>query len=464
MAARKKKQKPETVEGVNLSKLDKAVFNEDYGKLLEYVAENEVKTEVQLPGKRTAIEQRVKMMVLWYRAVTPDDELSGCDNCGGDSDFRLSRCPYCGDCELVDDDGNLIEESTPNTKTDPAPPPIEEEDEVEEPEVIDTTGEAPPEATDADDSADEPPPPPPKPKKPKGSGKANKAPRKRKLKKNGDKKAAKAHQELDEQAQGAIDRDQAGEDSSAGHIDVTSSSEGVAEVAKQFSTKDLDEAVSRCDEYKRDAANAAWRLGREIKRIVENRLWMLRAGDDGVAYRTFKQFVSAELGMSYFNAHRIMQVAEAYTEKQMKEIGVTKCHLMLKLPEDKRKEMLEQTQRDGASAAQVSKQVNELTGKERPKPPPKSGKPLTVAMAQGRVELQLHARPKGREGFPSAEEQKANPNPARSVSEDPFVTEILPNDVRVTYHVIQDTDGTLKLVIERKRAKEDELFPDEDSE
>lgn len=495
MAARKKKSEtPDVVEGVTLAKLNTEVFERAYGRALALPA----KPGIVLPAATLPVVDRVRSLVLWYRATTPMGELAGCDECGGDSDINLDMCPFCGDHEVIDADGNAVPAG--NTGVTPAA-----EDATE------------PEAKPAEDTYDaveatgnpEPEPEPPAaattspavasmagkgkaaPRKKKDAPAAKPAPakgkasephvvspplteaqvealpdnaQKRRLKTPGSPAAVAQHEDLDDQAASAMARDREPREVPAPVVEVHNAevlpmlAEDGGVPTPGFTGHDLDKAVKRISKLKADTANSLWHLGHEVKLVLDNRLWMLRTDQAGaVKYRTFKQFVVGELGMSYMHVHRLVQVSSAFTEEEMKQIGVSKCHVMLSVPPERRAGLLEQAG-TGASRAQLSDAAAQLVKSERPQPPQRNVKPITVAMAQGRVELQLFARPKGVHGKPSSLEQKANPRTAKGINDDPFAIEILPNDVRVLYNVAKNPDGSWVLIIERRRAKEDELF------
>lgn len=86
----------EKVEGVVLAKVDEKTID-------RFVVEFGLK----LKAKATLAE-KVRTLARHLKIKTPDSQLADCDVCGGDSDVRLSRCPYCG----VGDD----EEVKPSTK------------------------------------------------------------------------------------------------------------------------------------------------------------------------------------------------------------------------------------------------------------------------------------------------------------------------------------------------------------
>ena len=507
MAARKKKETSnavEVVEGVTLAKVKPGVFNAAYLAALEVQKVKKSAGKVPLPPDGTPLNERVRALVLWNRATTDVDKLTGCSECGGDSSIELDMCPFCGDHEIVDPEGNVVMKELPLEAAD------EGNDEVTEEEPVPTLGDgtvaatpeelagaqtpqtdpqpAPAASSPQGEPAAAPPPGPKRTKKPRQAGAQAPAgappadppappqgpavptaadplppPPKggRKLRSAGRATIAAEHDALDQQAADAMARDRDPPEPEAAPTELVTSPE---QPAAGYSVGDLDKSVKLITDLKRDTANSLWKLGQAVKEVLDNRLWMLRTDQQGAPkYRTFKQFVVGELDMSYMQAHRLVQVSEGFTEEEMHKIGVSKCHVMLQVPKDKRAGLLSSAER-GATMTQISNEVAKLTQNERPKPPTRTAPPLTVAMAQGRVELPLFARPKGRHGFASEGAQKANPRPAMSITDDPFCVEMLPNEVMVTYNVAKNLDGSWVLIVQRRRAKESELFQDEAEE
>lgn len=521
MAARKQKAKStkeasEVVEGVTLWKVKPGYFNAAYLKALE--VQKRSKGKVALPPDGTPLAERVRALVLWNRATTAVDKLSGCSECGGDSSIELDMCPFCGDHEIVDAEGNLVKSGN-NAVTEPEdaddePAPvrtgIHDLDDRHGAELMDEAGNGPPAPSSPPDEPTVVQPPTPKRVKKPRPG-ASQAPASlapdgpphgpvvptaadplppapkggRKLRSAGHATIAAAHDALDASMQGSMDRDRDPEDEEdcatckqpkdhswhspgdiRSHAFVSKTSLAIAPPselvldapAAGYTITDLNKSVALITELKRTAADSLWKLGQAVKSVLDNRLWMLRTDANGVPkYRTFKQFVVGELDMSYMQAHRLAQVSEGFTEAEMHQIGVSKCHVMLQVPKDRRAGLLASAEK-GATLTQISNEVAKMTANERPKPPPRAALSLTVAMAPGRVELPLFARPKGRHGYASEAEQKANPRPATGITDDPFCIEMLPNDVLVTYNIAKNLDGSWVLIVNRRRAKETELF------
>lgn len=231
--------------------------------------------------------------------------------------------------------------------------------------------------------------------------------------------------------------------------------EGVEVVDKSaLVLADLDEAVMRIDRLKRDAAKGLWDLGVEIKRIVDGNLWKLRLDEAGKGlYRTFQQFCKQELSLSYTHANRLMKVAETFPKETMERHGIGKCSVALYLPKEARDQLLEGA--EGKSTSQLSDEAKAIRDGEIDKKPPKGS--LTVAMAPGITEIPLMARPKNNA-------RKSSDKPAKSLSDDPWAVEALPNKVHCYYAVIKNKAGELVLRVERRRVSRDEFFPNESEE
>lgn len=213
------------------------------------------------------------------------------------------------------------------------------------------------------------------------------------------------------------------------------------------SVEELDEAVVRVDELKRAAALGIWELGQEIKKINEEKLWRLRLDEAGKGlYRTFAAFVKAELGIGYSHAHRLMSAAQAFPKEIMEKVGVAKCSILLSLPPEARAKLQEGA--DKKSTSQLSEEAKALRDGDRPKPPKGA---LTVAMAPGIIEIPMLARPK-------ANARKASEKKAKTMADDPWAVEQLPNQVNVYYGLVKNKKGELVLRIDRRRVRKDDVF------
>jgi len=363
-------KKVQIVEGVRLDKVDETTLFAAYRK--ERVAcEAMADPPMGLPdeeGLDTA--GLVSNLVLWYRAVTPKEELCDCSTCGGDSDARLDACPFCGDTEETDmvvgqeeDVGQGAEGTVQGSEPEPKPSkPGRRIVHASEPELVE----------------------------------------------------AEVVEVVDKNA---------------------------------MEVDELDKMLVDIHQLKAQSATSIWELGTKIKELIDTGKWRFRLDDNGrTKYRTFPQFCKAELGMGYTQANRLVKVAEQFPRDQMERLGIAKCSVMLYLPKEVRDQLA--TGAENKSVSQLSKEAQELRDGETSPSTPRGS--LTVAMAPGVVEIPLLARPK-------VNARKASDKPAKSLSEDPWAVEQLPNKVHCYYSVTKNKDGNLVLAIDRRRVTREDV-------
>lgn len=211
--------------------------------------------------------------------------------------------------------------------------------------------------------------------------------------------------------------------------------------APAHSERDLDKSLDRIRKLRVGAGVSIWQLGLEIRLNYEQELWKLRTDKDGsLRYRSFRQFAAQELGMSHTYAYRLMDISAAFTQQEIEQIGTAKLGVILELPEPHRSKLLERA-RDGATTNELKGEAAEARGKKQ-KPALPKGDNITVAVALGRTIIPLLARPKKAGAAPSA---------ARNLTDDPWAEELLLNGVKTMYHVRQNSNGELVLVVERRR-------------
>lgn len=422
--ATKRKMKPKTakiVEGVRLEQAKEEIVRKAY-KLAAKAASKMSAPPMKLPpADGLDLEGLVRNLVLWYRASTPADSLCDCTTCGGDSDSRLDACPFCGDSETDAEDVEEATELESVPEPEPAPAPAKP---VKEPAKA--KGAKPAKEPKAAE------PEPAKPSKPATPIKLEKP-------------ANKAKPLV------ALDPPSKTNAPVVSRI-VAVAEDGVEVIDKSAaSVEALDESVHRVTTLKNQAAKGIWDIGVEIKRILDEKLWRLRLDANGEAlYKTFAQFCKAELEMGYSHANRLMQVASTFPKELMERVGIAKCSIALHVPVEARAKLL-----DGAeskSKSTLSKEAQALKDSEKPRDPRVA---LTVAMAPGVVELDLVIRPK-KKGATKQSDVKA-----KSIEEDPWAFERLPNNVIIYYALLRDREGNLVLRIDRRRVKSDEIFLDE---
>lgn len=418
------------VQGVRMDKVSETVVRAAYRQARANAARMGKAPMDLRDDAELSLTDVVGELVLWNRATSR--ELVDCTTCNGDSDGGLDACPYCGDSdvELVesaeDDDAAEQPHSEPHIDV------SEDDFEVLPPDDEDDT---PPEDIEPDEDPDE-----------MLKEKFVKAKKERTTREKIAKNVAKSpsrRNKVDVVVTGT-EWSEPDENGEVHMVDRLSAEIVQHETDKaMLQVKKLDEAVERIVHLKDSVAIGIWQLGHEIDEVLTGGLWRLRINSDKKqAFRTFAAFCQFELGMSYSHANRLVEASRKFTKEQMERIGVAKCAIMLQLPPEMRNKLVDES--DGKTVAQLSDEARKLRGKEAPAAPPKGA--ITVAMAQGMVELSLMARPK--------KTQKSRSDiPAKGITDEPWAMETLPNNVVVSYFVMKDDEGNLRLRIDRRRTQ-----------
>lgn len=254
---------------------------------------------------------------------------------------------------------------------------------------------------------------------------------------------------------------------------------GSTELATTATEADLDEQIRTVQSLHNQAVVCYWDIGNALYRIFKERLYVLRRGEDGTPrYKSWSQFVAAEIGISSSHSYRMFEVALMYTREQATQLGITKLSVLAKLDDGERSRMMETAA--GKSVAALTKEVDAITGGKRATPTAaeKAGhtfrggkaaaskgtatrvtrtaakrlerataaataakvdtKQVTVAQLLGRVTIPLF--------------KKGSETRARKLADMPSGTEALVNGVTVTYKLVEQPKG-LALVIDRKRGE-----------
>src|SRR5690606_18325941 len=108
MAARRKIKPAKSaavklVMGVRMDKVDEDLVRLAYASAVES-SKQMADSPMELEDSDDDLESLVSNLVLWYRAASAPEDLCDCSTCGGDSDARLDRCPFCGDAEEASDE------------------------------------------------------------------------------------------------------------------------------------------------------------------------------------------------------------------------------------------------------------------------------------------------------------------------------------------------------------------------
>jgi hypothetical protein len=360
-----------------------------------------------------------------------------CDTCGGKSDLRLKKCPYCGDAEIDPKDApgdadateregiRILTGHDPQQALVPAKPRQRRRIDGE------TNGQA--ELPTTNGAAAEPP-------------------------KDGMAQAIIPHDEL-----------QAHQAELVTPPDIIQNDDPTATL------QDLDEAVARMHLHASSASGSFYDLGNEMANTFARKLWTKRTKAGAPAYTGWTQFCEAELPVSVGRSYQLMDVATKFDRPTFTGFGVAKLLQALRVPEEHRPAMLEAT-KQGATLRELKERAVELQGGKTappretgrggfkgtpnaagrpvgkpsgklPAPPPEPAKrqPLpaapsvTVHLVQERTKMPLFARPKNKHD---------EPKPAKRLADDPWTIETLSNGVQVRYMVQVTRKGTLELVRE----------------
>jgi hypothetical protein len=240
---------------------------------------------------------------------------------------------------------------------------------------------------------------------------------------------------------------------------------------------DLDQRERRITGLMGDAMEDHWKLGHELKAALDEQIWKRRIAEDGKpVYGSFAQWCVTVFNISAVFARSLMAVSVAYTAKEVRAIGPNKLDVILKLPPEKRAEMVAKAA--GMSHREVQSEVRRLapggTNEERViNPDPVKGRPgvaeankrrareaaerpkarvvvadneVTTVIQLQRYEVPLFARAKSAESGESIR--------AKNVASDPHAALDLQNGVRAYFQVVEDDEG-LSLIVEYKRVDAD---------
>lgn len=243
--------------------------------------------------------------------------------------------------------------------------------------------------------------------------------------------------------------------------------------AGKITKKNVEEIVGierRIKGLLADSVESMWTLGRELGSVLKGGQWKYRLGDDDKpAFKAFGDWVHETFGITPQYARQLVAVSEAYTAKQVREVGVKKLAIALRLPEEARAELVEKAA-GGATVREVEAEVQRLApgatrepvasgaatarpgvsaanarraaeGAAKPSYVPKENE-VTAVLALRRYELPMFARAKSAE--------TSAPVRAKTISSNPTAVLEIENGVRVIGKVVEDADGLI-LVLEFER-------------
>lgn len=345
-------------------------------------------------------KQNIKRTIEDLAAVmTAAADVSQCTRCGGDSDSSLDECPYCGE-----GDGPAPEQST---QQQPKP-------EVNKPMARRSSKKAAGPKASAKKSA------------------TDKTPKATKRRAERGKKAAAAVSKALATASTAI---------------VPASSVELAETT-HVASRALQNGMDKVRGLQRAGIELTWELGNELAKLFDEKLFTQLQDEKGKpVYKDWSTFVKKEFGIVPAYSYKLMDTALHFTKKQVVEVGVTKLSLMLRIPENKRAELLEHAKE--TSRTELAKLVNKVAGGKKRDTgrggfKGASGKgrgahaksdKLTVVRAKAKTTVLLY---------------KEGSTVRATTSSNAVGIERCDNGVEVHYS-LQKTDAGLSLVVEIKR-------------
>lgn len=228
---------------------------------------------------------------------------------------------------------------------------------------------------------------------------------------------------------------------------------------------DLDSKVAAINQIQVDIVDNHWRLGQMLGETWT--LFKLRTDDAGKPrYKNWGQFVSAELGFTPNYAYDLIGVSRAFTEADIRAVGVTKLRVIARIPEEaKRQNLLERAKNElvdgkplgrraieeearGAGGRRSLEQTNKNLGSEEAAKKRAAtaaeraaNKGVSVVVQPGRITVPL---------YNAKLSQGKEPVRAFTLEDEPQAIEDMLNGIKVRYAISKEPDG-LVLTIERTR-------------
>jgi arginine repressor len=132
-------------------------------------------------------------------------------------------------------------------------------------------------------------------------------------------------------------------------------------IATVLDEKALDRAVDSVNRLKGEGALWAWKLGRTIyTEIYTADLWRQRTKDGVGVYRSFDQFIDAELNLAKTFVYTMMKIGQYFEEKDVLEFGTSHLRSILAAPKEDHKMLLAKIKEKGLSARAVAEEVAKI--------------------------------------------------------------------------------------------------------
>lgn len=232
----------------------------------------------------------------------------------------------------------------------------------------------------------------------------------------------------------------------------------------------LDDAVKRVHAARDAGAHALWTMSVELRRIYDEKLWMLRTAAGGVSkYKSFAKFIEAEVDLHERTVWRMIEVTKQFQPEQAKKYGVSILRGLLSVSAESRAEILDKVDAGEVSGKRgVQAEVQKIKEKaasrvvdgdddEKKSPRGKAAKKASAAAAEKAAEkrkLITVALPAGRKTLKlQAFTKKNEPTKrAKKVADRPWASLECANGVTLYFALVQNaTDGGMDLTVEAKR-------------
>lgn len=227
--------------------------------------------------------------------------------------------------------------------------------------------------------------------------------------------------------------------------------------------KDLNDAVARIQAIKAEGSLVLYKLGYEILGIYKQDLWKQRgAGEGKPRYKSFTQFLAAEVDIHQRTAWKMMAVAKEYTPAQVQKHGNTILRGLLAAPKEDREELLEKMGKGEIEGSRgLDREVRKIRERKGVKVlkglgnnPKKNTRAASEASAAKKKKIVTTTFPVGRVSVDllAKKAKKSDPEkPAKKLADHPHGKFECSNGVTFYYAIIEHSDGTLKLQVEARR-------------
>jgi hypothetical protein len=223
----------------------------------------------------------------------------------------------------------------------------------------------------------------------------------------------------------------------------------------------LDEAVSEFREQSQRAVTGAYGAAVVVRRISETGLWKLRTrhdekGKETAQWNNFHAFAVGELQITPRYADQLVDIANNFSEEEIRTYGPTKLKLLLNAAPADRPSIQRQI-RQGATKIEVATAVaesRERTGHRKSnagrKPESARGSPntLTIATLLGSSTIKLYKKPASLKGVDIDKLPRAT-----KIADEPIGVLEFENDVCAYFYVLESPTGELVMRALFKRAE-----------